>query len=111
MPDLNVLLISTYELGRQPFGLASPAAWLRAAGFHTTSLDLSTVAGRRSGTHRRPDRLLSAHAHRHADRSARAGGGPETQPLRPPVRIWTVRPGQCRPAASFGRRYDPGGRV
>src|SRR5215472_5238023 len=41
MPDLKVLLISTYELGRQPFGLASPAAWLRAAGFHTTSLDLS----------------------------------------------------------------------
>ena len=41
MPDLKVLLISTYELGRQPFGLASPAAWLRADGFQTTSLDLS----------------------------------------------------------------------
>src|SRR5713101_2528169 len=41
MSDLKVLLISTYELGRQPFGLASPAAWLRAAGFHTSSLDLS----------------------------------------------------------------------
>src|SRR5260370_2997047 len=41
MPDLKVLLSSTYELGRQPFGLASPAAWLRADGFHTTSLDLS----------------------------------------------------------------------
>ena len=41
MPGLKVLLISTYELGRQPFGLASPAAWLRAAGFHSTSLDLS----------------------------------------------------------------------
>ena len=26
------ILISTYELGRQPFGLASPAAWLRRAG-------------------------------------------------------------------------------
>ncbi|HYU46155.1 MAG TPA: CUAEP/CCAEP-tail radical SAM protein [Terriglobales bacterium] len=41
MSDLKVLLISTYELGRQPFGLASPAAWLGAAGFHTISLDLS----------------------------------------------------------------------
>ena len=41
MPGLKVLLISTYELGRQPFGLASPGAWLRAAGFHSTSLDLS----------------------------------------------------------------------
>src|SRR6202163_2335655 len=37
----KIVLISTYELGRQPFGLASPAAWLRADGFHTTSLDLS----------------------------------------------------------------------
>lgn len=37
----RVLLISTYELGRQPFGVASPAAWLRAAGCEVTSLDLS----------------------------------------------------------------------
>src|ERR1700675_142630 len=41
MPDLKVLLISTYELGRQPFGLASPAAWLRADGHHVTTADLS----------------------------------------------------------------------
>ena len=27
---MKVVLISTYELGHQPFGLASPAAWLRA---------------------------------------------------------------------------------
>lgn len=38
---MNVLLISTYELGRQPFGLASPAAWLRRAGAEVTCLDLS----------------------------------------------------------------------
>src|SRR6266404_7411459 len=38
---MNVLLISTYELGRQPFGLASPAAWLRAAGFTVRALDLA----------------------------------------------------------------------
>ena len=37
----RVVLISIYELGRQPFGLASPAAWLRAAGCQVTSLDLS----------------------------------------------------------------------
>ena len=36
-----VLLISTYELGRQPFGLASPAAWLRRAGAQVRCLDLS----------------------------------------------------------------------
>ena len=38
---MNVLLISTYELGRQPFGLASPAAWLRRAGARVECLDLS----------------------------------------------------------------------
>src|SRR5688572_19729016 len=27
----HVVLISTYELGHQPFGLASPAAWLAAS--------------------------------------------------------------------------------
>jgi radical SAM superfamily enzyme YgiQ (UPF0313 family) len=38
---MNVVLISTYELGRQPFGLASPAAWLRARGHVVACLDLS----------------------------------------------------------------------
>ncbi len=38
---MNVVLISTYELGRQPFGLASPAAWLRKRGNAVTCLDLS----------------------------------------------------------------------
>jgi radical SAM superfamily enzyme YgiQ (UPF0313 family) len=41
MFDLNILLISTYELGRQPFGLASPAAWLGEAGATVHCLDLS----------------------------------------------------------------------
>lgn len=38
---MNVLLISTYELGRQPFGLASPAAWLRRASAQVTCIDLA----------------------------------------------------------------------
>lgn len=38
---MRVLLVSTYELGRQPFGLASPAAWLRAAGHQVTVADLA----------------------------------------------------------------------
>src|SRR5262245_54476673 len=37
----RALLISTYEMGRQPFGLASPAAWLRAAGWTVDFADLS----------------------------------------------------------------------
>ena len=39
--SVNTLLISTYELGRQPFGVASPAAWLRKRGHQVTCLDLS----------------------------------------------------------------------
>jgi radical SAM superfamily enzyme YgiQ (UPF0313 family) len=38
---MNVLLISTYELGRQPFGIASPAAWLRREGVDVRCLDLA----------------------------------------------------------------------
>jgi radical SAM superfamily enzyme YgiQ (UPF0313 family) len=38
---LRVVLLSTYDLGRQPFGLASPAAWLRAEGHEVTTADLS----------------------------------------------------------------------
>lgn len=38
---LNILLVSTYELGRQPFGLASPAAWLHEVDATVQCLDLS----------------------------------------------------------------------
>ena len=38
---MRAVLISTYELGRQPFGLASPAAWLTRAGIDVTCVDLS----------------------------------------------------------------------
>lgn len=41
---VKAVLISTYELGRQPFGLASPAAWLRRAGAEVACLDLSRQA-------------------------------------------------------------------
>ena len=36
---MHALLISTYELGRQPFGLASPAAWLRREGMEVDCVD------------------------------------------------------------------------
>src|SRR5258707_461965 len=39
--SVNIVLISTYELGRQPFGLASPAAWLRKRGHVVVMLDLA----------------------------------------------------------------------
>ena len=41
---MNVLLLSTYELGHQPFGLASPAAFLTDAGADVHCLDLAVDA-------------------------------------------------------------------
>jgi radical SAM superfamily enzyme YgiQ (UPF0313 family) len=38
---MNVVLISTYELGHQPFGLSSPTAWLDREGHNVVSLDLA----------------------------------------------------------------------
>ncbi len=38
---IRVVLISPYELGRQPFGLAQPARWLYDAGFDVRCCDLS----------------------------------------------------------------------
>jgi radical SAM superfamily enzyme YgiQ (UPF0313 family) len=38
---MRALLISTYELGRQPYGLASPAAWLRRAGWDVVCADVT----------------------------------------------------------------------
>ena len=41
---LKIVLISTYELGRQPFGLASPAAWLRKRNHSVVCMDLARQA-------------------------------------------------------------------
>ena len=38
---LAVLLVSAFDLGHQPFGLASPAAWLAADGANVECLDLA----------------------------------------------------------------------
>src|SRR5260370_6893859 len=38
---MKIVLISTYELGRQPFGLVSPTAWLRKRGHEVTCFDLT----------------------------------------------------------------------
>jgi radical SAM superfamily enzyme YgiQ (UPF0313 family) len=38
---VRTLLISTYDLGRQPLGLAAPAAWLRQAGVAVDCVDTS----------------------------------------------------------------------
>jgi len=40
---VQVVLVSTYELGHQPFGLSSPAAWLRRDGHEVVCLDLAVA--------------------------------------------------------------------
>jgi radical SAM superfamily enzyme YgiQ (UPF0313 family) len=40
-PLFRVVLVNPYELGRQPFALASPTAWLARAGFAVECVDLS----------------------------------------------------------------------
>jgi len=37
----RAVLINPYELGRQPFALAEPAAWLKRAGFEVACIDLA----------------------------------------------------------------------
>src|SRR5256885_13491881 len=39
--SMRSVLVSTYDMGRQPFGLASAAAWLRAAGADVTCVDVA----------------------------------------------------------------------
>lgn len=41
---MNVVLLSTYDLGHQPFGVASPAAWLREQGHTVRCVDLALDA-------------------------------------------------------------------
>ena len=38
---MRIVLINPYELGRQPFGLAQPAAWLQRAGCEVACIDLA----------------------------------------------------------------------
>ncbi len=38
---MKVCLITTYELGHQPFGIASPARWLEDAGAEVVCIDLA----------------------------------------------------------------------
>jgi len=40
---MKVVLINPYEIGRQPFGLAEPAAWLKRAGCEVYCLDLTLL--------------------------------------------------------------------
>ena len=42
---MRALLISTYDLGRQPVGLGSPASWLKLAGCDVQCVDVAKHFG------------------------------------------------------------------
>ena len=81
---LRVLLISTYEMGRQPFGLASPTAWLRAAGFEVTCLDLSQQPLNRSVSEAQ---LIGLYLPMHTATRIAAGAIRKIRPLNPAAQL------------------------
>jgi radical SAM superfamily enzyme YgiQ (UPF0313 family) len=83
---VNIVLISTYELGRQPFGLASPAAWLRKRGHQVVSLDLSRQTLDQSAI--RDAALIAIYLPMHTATRLAAQ-------LIPPLREWNPRAHLC----------------
>ncbi len=53
---MKIVLISTYELGHDPFGLASPRAWLEEEGHQVRVLDLA-VEGMEEGAIREAEMI------------------------------------------------------
>ena len=103
--SMNVVLISTYELGRQPLGLAAPLAHLRAAGCVARGLDLSVGALRRwrrrgSG----PRRYLHTDAHRTSAWSGCGEAGSRAQSEGAPGLLRALCLAQCElSAGNLGR--------
>lgn len=78
---MRVVLISTYDLGRQPFGLASPAAWLRRDGAEVTLLDLAVDSLDESAVSRAD--LVAFHVPMHTATRLAAGLVPRIRALAP----------------------------
>ena len=95
----RILLVSTYDLGRQPFGLASPAAWLREAG-HRCRLPRRDThqAGRISDSRREPHRLLPPDAHRDAHGAPVDRSRADAESVGTRGGLWTVCTAQRRGA-------------
>ena len=83
LTDFHVVLISTYDLGHQPFGLASPAAWLRERGAIVDQLDLSQEAlGKHEDVVSRAD-LIALHLPMHTATRIAARAIPRLRQLNP----------------------------
>ena len=106
--NLRVVLISTYELGHQPFGLASPAAWLREAGARVTCLDLAVE--RLDEAAIAAADLVAFYVPMHTATRLAASfvrTGAADQPERAPLLLRSVRAGERGVPARARRRDDP----
>ena len=82
---MKVVLISPYEIGRQPFALAEPAAWLVRAGFAVECIDLANENWQQS----RVDgaELIAIHLIMHAGARLAAEIIPDIKVSNPQTRI------------------------
>ena len=99
-------LISTYELGHQPFGLASPAAWLRRDGSRSRCVDLTKE--KLDWSKMAEAGLVAFHLPMHtANAAGRRPSSGKSVPLNPSgahLRVRPVRAAQRRVAAIAWRR-------
>ena len=82
---MNTVLVSTYDLGHQPFGLASPAAWLRDAGAAVTCNDLAVEHLDRAAI--AAAELIAIYLPMHTATRLAAGIVPEIRNLNPNVHL------------------------
>jgi hypothetical protein len=91
----RIVLVSPYELGRQPFNLAQPAAWFGRADISVACVDLSQQKLDPGHVRRRRLRRdLSGHAHGHADRRGGVAENPCAGTARAHRRVRPVCAGQ-----------------
>ena len=110
--NMNVLLIATYEQGHQPFGLASPAAWLRAANAKVACLDISRDPLNESAI--READLIAIHVPMHtATRLAieLIASNPRNQSPRPSLLLRPLRPGERSLSPQARRANHPRRRI
>ena len=83
---MRALLISTYDLGHQPFGLASPAAWLRREGVDVRCADVAKERLSDADDRSRRD-LIAFHLPMHTATRLAAPIIQKARALNPPARI------------------------
>ena len=82
---MRAVLISCYDLGHQPFGLAEPAAWLRQSGIRVDQLDLAVETIREEPV--RAADLIAFHVPMHTATRLAVGILPRIREINPKAHI------------------------